>query len=131
VQLHEGPCITAVDAPPDDGVVVAQDLGRPPDADRAGHASPRRAVAHRYQSLLSTQLSTNGGTRAALNLYARTAHTFDEPARTTAGLWKTDWGHRSGRGGGAATAVYGLLHEIMSAVACSTVGHAVCGCAIG
>jgi hypothetical protein len=29
-QLHEGPCITAVEAPPDDGVVLAQDLSRPP-----------------------------------------------------------------------------------------------------
>jgi hypothetical protein len=37
--------------------------------------------------LLSTQLSTNGGVRAALNLYSRTAHTFDESARTTAGLF--------------------------------------------
>jgi ANTAR domain len=37
--------------------------------------------------LLSTQLSTKGGVRAALNLYSRTAHTFDESARTTAGLF--------------------------------------------
>jgi hypothetical protein len=85
-QLHEGPCITAVDSPPDDGVVVAQDLARPPDADRWPRFAPH-AVAHGYQSLLSTQLSTNGGTRTALNLYSRAANTFDESARTTAGLF--------------------------------------------
>jgi len=85
-ELHEGPCITAVEYPPDDGVVLAQDLTRPPNTDRWPHFAPQ-AVAHGYRSLLSTQLSTNGGTRAALNLYSRAANTFDESARTTAGLF--------------------------------------------
>ena len=85
-ELHEGPCISAVEYPPADGVVLAQDLTGPPDAERWPHFAPR-AVAHGYRSLLSTQLSTNGGVRAALNLYSRTAHTFDESARTTAGLF--------------------------------------------
>jgi hypothetical protein len=85
-ELHEGPCITAVEYPPDDGVVLAQDLIRPPDTDRWPHLAPK-AVAHGYRSLLSIQLSTNGGTRAALNLYSSAANTFDESARTTAGLF--------------------------------------------
>jgi hypothetical protein len=85
-QLHEGPCISAIEFPPDDGVVMAQDLTRPPDADRWPHFAPQ-AVAHGYQALLSTQLSPDGGTRAALNLYSRTANTFDESARITAGLF--------------------------------------------
>ena len=85
-ELHEGPCITAVEYPPEDGVVLAQDLTGPPDTDRWMHFAPQ-AVAHGYRSLLSTQLSTNGGTRAALNLYSRAANTFDESARTTAGLF--------------------------------------------
>jgi hypothetical protein len=85
-QLHEGPCITAVEYPPEDGVVLAQDLTQSPDADRWPHFAPQ-AVAQGYQSILSTQLSTKRGTRAALNLYSRTANTFDESSRTTAGLF--------------------------------------------
>src|SRR3954451_12618840 len=85
-ELHQGPCITAVEYPPADGVVLAQDLTGPPDAERWPHFAPQ-AVAHGYRTLLSTQLSTNGGVRAALNLYSRTANTFDESARTTAGLF--------------------------------------------
>jgi hypothetical protein len=85
-RLHQGPCITAIESPPDDGVVLAQDLTRPPDADRWPHFAPQ-AVAQGYQSLLSTQLSPDGGTRAALNLYSHTANTFDESARTVAGLF--------------------------------------------
>jgi hypothetical protein len=98
-ELHEGPCISAVEYPPDDGVVLAQDLTGPPDAERWPHFAPR-AVAHGYRSLLSTQLSTNGGVRAALNLYSRTANTFDESARTTAGLFGLQ----------AALLVYGANH---------------------
>jgi hypothetical protein len=62
-QLHEGPCITAVEFPPEDGVVVAQELTGPPDVELWPHSAPQ-AVAHGYRSLLSTQLSTNGGTRS-------------------------------------------------------------------
>jgi hypothetical protein len=98
-QLHEGPCITAIESPPDDGVVLAQGLTRPPDADRWPHFAPQ-AVAHGYQSLLSTQLSTNDGPSAALNLYSRAANTFDESARTTAGLFGLQ----------AALLLYGVNH---------------------
>jgi hypothetical protein len=98
-QLHEGPCITAVDSPPDNGVILAQDLGTPPDADRWPRFAPQ-AVALGYQSLLSTQLSANGGTRAALNLYSRAANTFDDSARTIAGLFGLQ----------AALLLYGVNH---------------------
>jgi ANTAR domain-containing protein/GAF domain-containing protein len=98
-QLHEGPCITAVESPPEDGVVLAQDLTGPPDADRWPHFAPQ-AVAHGYQSLMSTHLSTDGGTRAALNLYSHAANTFDESARTTAGLFGLQ----------AALLLYGVNH---------------------
>src|SRR4051794_28852181 len=74
-QLHEGPCISAVEYPPEDGVVLAQDLTQPPDAERWPRFAPQ-AVAHGYQSLLSTHLSADGGTRAALNLYSHAANTF-------------------------------------------------------
>jgi hypothetical protein len=37
--------------------------------------------------LLSTQLSTDGGPRAALNLYSRESDAFDDHARTLAGLF--------------------------------------------
>ena len=40
-----------------------------------------------YRALMSTQLSANGGPRAALNLYSATADAFDEDARTLAGLF--------------------------------------------
>ncbi len=86
-RLHEGPCITAVEYPPADGVVLACDLTQPPDADRWPHFAPEAAAAG-YRSLLSTHLSTTaGGVRAALNLYSHTENTFDEAARTTAGLF--------------------------------------------
>jgi hypothetical protein len=85
-RLHQGPCITAIECPSDDGVVLAQDLTRPPDSDRWPHFA-LQAVAQGYQSILSTQLSPDGGTRAALNLYSRAANTFDESARTMAGLF--------------------------------------------
>src|SRR3954447_13569954 len=98
-QLHEGPCITAIESPPDDGVVMAQDLTRPPDSDRWPHFAPQ-AVAQGYQSLLSTQLSPDGGTRAALNLYSHTANTFDERARAVAGLFGLQ----------AALLLYGATH---------------------
>jgi hypothetical protein len=84
--LHEGPCITAVEQPPEDGVILARDLAEAPDADRWPHFAPQ-AVEHGYRSLMSTQLSTNGGTRAALNLYSHTPGAFDDSARTIAGLF--------------------------------------------
>ncbi|WP_214364718.1 GAF and ANTAR domain-containing protein [Pseudonocardia sp. H11422] len=84
--LHEGPCITAVEEPPEDGVILARDLAEGPDADRWPHFAPQ-AVEHGYRSLMSTQLSTNGGTHAALNLYSHTPEAFDDSARTIAGLF--------------------------------------------
>src|SRR3954451_16935697 len=44
-QLHEGPCISAVESPPEDGVILAQDLTQPPDAERWPRFAPQ-AVAH-------------------------------------------------------------------------------------
>jgi len=50
--------------------------------------------------LMSTHLSTDGCTRAALNLYSHAANTFDESARTTAGLFGLQ----------AALLLYGVNH---------------------
>jgi hypothetical protein len=84
--LHEGPCITTVETPPEDGIILARDLAEPPDADRWPNFAPQ-AVEHGYRSLMSTQLSTNGGTRAALNLYSHAPEAFDDSARTMASLF--------------------------------------------
>jgi hypothetical protein len=84
-ELHEGPCITALESPADDGVVVAEDLGGE-DAARWPRFAPA-AVATGYRSMLSTQLPTNGPMRAALNLYAAESHAFDLEDRVTAGLF--------------------------------------------
>jgi hypothetical protein len=85
-RLHQGPCISAVEDPPEDGVVLARDLAEAPDADRWPNFAPH-AVEHGYRSLMSTHLSTDGGTRAALNLYSHTPAAFDDSARTIAGLF--------------------------------------------
>ena len=85
-ELHEGPCISAAVEPPEDGVVLARDLSEQPDSDRWPRFAPR-AVEHGFRSMLSTELSVDGGIRAALNLYSRTPGTFDESARTLAGLF--------------------------------------------
>jgi len=84
-ELHQGPCITALEDPPPSGTVVAHDLGGD-DEERWPLFAPR-AVEAGYRSLMSTQLSVNGGIRAALNLYSATPHAFDEEARTLAGLF--------------------------------------------
>lgn len=85
-ELNEGPCMTAVADPSDDGVIHAADLAASPDADRWPNFASR-AVAQGYRSLLSSQLSTNGGTRAALNLYSHEPLAFDQDAHTIAGLF--------------------------------------------
>jgi hypothetical protein len=84
-QLHEGPCISAITDPPESGLVVAEDFAGP-DAERWPSFAPR-AVEAGYRALMSTQLSIDGGVRAALNLYSRGANAFDEDPRTLAGLF--------------------------------------------
>jgi hypothetical protein len=84
-ELHEGPCITAIEDPPETGTVLAGDLGGA-DGERWPRFAPY-AVEAGYRSLLSTQLSVDGGIRAALNLYSTTPHAFDEHAQTLAGLF--------------------------------------------
>jgi hypothetical protein len=84
-ELYEGPCITALNDPAGDGVVLAGDLAGE-DALRWPRFAPR-AVEAGYQSLMSTQLSADEHVRAALNLYSHAPHAFDEQARRVAGLF--------------------------------------------
>jgi hypothetical protein len=84
-QLFEGPCISAIDDPPESGVVVAQDLAGD-DAERWPRFAPH-AVEAGFRGLMSTTLSTNGGLRAALNLYSREPDAFSEYCQTMAGLF--------------------------------------------
>jgi hypothetical protein len=84
-QLYEGPCISALDDPPDSGIVVAQDL-----AGADGEQWPRfapQAVEAGFRGLMSTTLSTDGGLRAALNLYSAAPNAFSDHCRTLAGLF--------------------------------------------
>jgi hypothetical protein len=84
-ELREGPCITAVLEPPEDGIVVAQDLDGD-DARRWPRFAPI-AVEAGYRAMLSTELSSDGGRRAALNLYAVEPRVFDAETRMTAALF--------------------------------------------
>ncbi|NMO93129.1 ANTAR domain-containing protein [Actinomycetospora sp. TBRC 11914] len=84
-ELHEGPCISAIDDAPEDGIVLAGDL----DGDDA-HRWPRfapQAVEAGYGSILSVGLDAGPGARAALNLYSAQPHAFAVDARITAGLF--------------------------------------------
>jgi hypothetical protein len=84
-ELREGPCLTALEDPPESGTVIAQDL-----AGADGARWPRFAphvVEAGFHGMASTQLSVEGGVRAALNLYATEANVFDAHARTLAGLF--------------------------------------------
>jgi hypothetical protein len=83
-ELYEGPCITALNDPAGDGVVLARDLAGE-DALRWPRFAPR-AVEFGYRSLMSTQLSADKYVRAALNLYSRAPDAFDDQARRIAGL---------------------------------------------
>jgi hypothetical protein len=83
--LNEGPCITAIAEPPDDGTVVVHDLAGD-DAARWPRFAPR-AVEAGYRSMISCELTTGRRMRAALNLYAAPPHAFDADARLTAGLF--------------------------------------------
>ncbi len=84
-ELREGPCITAIEHPGEDGVVVAQDLAGD-DGDRWPRFAPQ-AVEAGFRAILSTQLSSDGRMRAALNLYATEPNVFDSEARMTAALF--------------------------------------------
>ncbi|MBP2371947.1 GAF and ANTAR domain-containing protein [Pseudonocardia parietis] len=108
-ELHEGPCISAAEHPPADGVVLAADLAEEPDTSRWPRFAPK-AVEQGYRSMMSTSLSANGRIRAALNLYSRTAGVFDESARTLAGLF----------GAQAAVLLYGVDHAAQMAQALAT-----------
>ncbi|MDD7939177.1 ANTAR domain-containing protein [Actinomycetospora lutea] len=98
-RLGEGPCLEAADRPPENGVMLARDLGGD-DAQRWPHFAPR-AVQAGFRSVLSVSLSgPKDGTRAALNLYAAAADAFDASAVVTAGLFA----------GQAAALLYGADH---------------------
>jgi hypothetical protein len=84
-ELREGPCLTAMEDPPETGTVVAQDLAGP-DGERWPRFAPH-VVDAGFRGMASTQLSFEGGVRAALNLYASDANAFDAHARTLAGLF--------------------------------------------
>jgi hypothetical protein len=84
-ELGEGPCLSAIEDPPESGLVVAQDLGGD-DAKRWPRFAPE-AVEAGFHGLMSTQLTTEGGMRGALNLYAAHPNAFDEHSRTLAGLF--------------------------------------------
>ena len=87
-ELREGPCIRAIDEPPESsGVVIANDFAGDEERDQWPRFAPL-AVEAGYRALISTQLSTDGnGLRAALNLYSVTPNSFDENTRTMAGLF--------------------------------------------
>jgi len=84
-ELGEGPCISAIEDPPESGVVLAQDLAGT-DADRWPRFAPH-AVEAGYRALLSIHLATDGSLRAALNLYSATPNAFDDHSRVFAGLF--------------------------------------------
>jgi hypothetical protein len=84
-ELREGPCITAIEDPPPSGLVVAEDFAGA-DAQRWPRFAPY-VVEAGYRALMSTQLATSAGLRAALNLYSATPDAYDDDARTMAGLF--------------------------------------------
>ena len=84
-ELREGPCITAIEDPPPNGLVVAEDFAGA-DAQRWPRFAPY-VVEAGYRALMSTQLATGAGLRAALNLYSATPDAYDDNARTMAGLF--------------------------------------------
>ena len=84
-ELNEGPCISAIEDPPESGIVFACDFTGD-DAAQWPRFAPA-AVEAGFRALMSTQLTTTGGPRAALNLYSHEADAFDDDARTLAGLF--------------------------------------------
>ena len=85
-ELGEGPCIDALENPPETGVVIACDFAGQEDSARWPRFAPR-AVDAGYRALISTTLSTGAGPRAALNLYSATPNAFDESTRAVAALF--------------------------------------------
>ncbi|MFC5142341.1 GAF and ANTAR domain-containing protein [Actinomycetospora rhizophila] len=83
--LREGPCITAIEEPPRDGLVLADDLDGA-DAARWPRFAPR-AVESGYRSMLSTSIPMTRTSRAALNLYAADPHVFGPDDQLVAGLF--------------------------------------------
>ena len=90
VDLDEGPCATAGEAPPESGIVIAVDLEGPADVERWPTFAPAAAKAG-FRSVMSAHLSPPAGreAHAALNLYARDPGVFSDQARTLAGLFAT------------------------------------------
>jgi hypothetical protein len=84
-RLGEGPCISAILDPPEDGLIVAGDLAGA-DGGRWPRFAPAAAAAG-YRSMMSAEVSADGRMRASLNLYAHLPHAFDGEARVTAGLF--------------------------------------------
>ncbi|MBC3191950.1 GAF and ANTAR domain-containing protein [Pseudonocardia sp. C8] len=98
-ELREGPCITAAEQPPEDGVVYAADMAADDGHQRWPQFAPR-VVEHGFRSMLSTQLAFERGVPTALNLYSREPDAFDDAARTLAGLFGLQ----------AAVLLYGARH---------------------
>ncbi|WP_018331953.1 GAF and ANTAR domain-containing protein [Actinomycetospora chiangmaiensis] len=83
--LHEGPCVTAIEDPPENGTVVVRDFAGA-DADRWPRFTPH-VVDAGFRSIVSCELNTGGRMRAALNLYAAGPDAFDRDALLTATLF--------------------------------------------
>jgi hypothetical protein len=73
--LEDGPCVSAIEEPPERGALLAEDLAGA-DAERWPLFAPR-VVDAGYRAMASVSLSTARGTRAALNLYAHAPSSFD------------------------------------------------------
>lgn len=84
-ELGEGPCVSALTTAALGSVVLVADL-----FGEGANRWPRFAVRAEgvgYRSILSTQLSADGGVHAALNLYSHHAGVFDAQARALAALF--------------------------------------------
>jgi hypothetical protein len=73
--LDDGPCISAIEEPPEHGALLAEDLAGD-DAKRWPLFAPR-VVDAGYRAMASVSLTSAQGTRAALNLYSRAPGSFD------------------------------------------------------
>ena len=95
-RLRQGPGVTAVDDRPDDGIVLADDLGAAEGAKRWPEVASR-AVALGYRSVLAVGLWSGHQRYAALSLYAREPGAFGPEARLVAAAFRPQ----------AATLLYG------------------------